>query len=1110
MANDVASDYSWEVKANDIQYHEKIKKPGFLCFWKKKYCGNRIKTSKYNFFTFIPLNLYEQFQKAQVIYFTCILILQSIPEIATLPVYSAAAPLLCILAARAFRDLFNDIARHKNDNMINNASSDILRDQRLNRMKWKDVRVGDIVCVNKDEFVPKFENACLCDFCNLGIIICMKVIDTEPESLCYIETAGIDGETNLKFRQALTVTHSSLNTLEALAAFDGLVTCEAPNAQIYSFVGVLEWKGQKYALNSENLLLRDCRIRNTTCCYGLVLYAGFDTKIMKNSGKIFLKWTKMDYLINKTVLCIAVFVISISFVLGIGAGIWDSLYLQKHYYIPRHPQYSSATFGALVFMGYLATIATLVPFFLYISLEVLHILHNFFIINDLEMYHEETDTPAQARGSSFCDMLGQIEYLFTDKTGTLTQNIMTFKKCCIGQRIFGILSSDEQQHKEVMFDWNQYADTSFRFYDQSLIDELHELPQDPLLHEFFRAVALCHTVMADDEKGFVKYKATSPDEEALVTAARNFGYAFLTRTQDSITISEMGAIKTYSILALMDFNSFRKRMSILVRNEEGKVKLYSKGADDVILERVCTDCQTEFLKEALNHFAEETLRTLCLACKEVEEQDYLTWEKNRNEASLTLENRQAHLENILGATAIEDKLQEGVPETIQLLKDGNIKVWMLTGDKKETAINIAYSCNLLSSNMQLLDESDIRCLLDANLLNDNIDTTLKDIDPAVDKEWNMKALVITGEFLTAINIAYSCNLLSSNMQLLDESDIRCLLDANLLNDNIDTTLKDIDPAVDKEWNMKALVITGEFLNGFINVNEKTSSTLPWWKKLISKQKKEHLADRNSTLKTRALVELACRCQCVICCRVTPKQKANIVQLVKTNKKVTTLAIGDGGNDVNMIKTAHIGVGVIGKEGLQAVLASEFALAQFSYLQNLLFFHGRLSYARFSKFLCYYNYKTFSSLVHNIWFAFFNGFTSLPVFDAWFLVFNAILYTLYPSLCMGILDKDTDGKGSRQHPELYMTGQKDRHLGLRIFVHVLYGFYTSLVMFFVSYFAFFDSAGPHGIFDYQVFAFTMSSINVLAVLAEAGENVCASYEANPYHPTPRKCNFGCQA
>lgn len=218
--------------------------------------------------------------------------------------------------------------------------------------------------------------------------------------------------------------------------------------------------------------------------------------------------------------------------------------------------------------------------------------------------------------------------------------------------------------------------------------------------------------------------------------------------------------------------------------------------------------------------------------------------------------------------------------------------------------------------------------------------------------------------------------------------------------------------------------------------------------------------------------------------MTPKQKASIVQLVKTNKKVTTLAIGDGGNDVNMLKTAHIGVGVVGKEGLQAVLASDFAVAQFSYLQKLLFFHGRLSYIRFSKFLQYYHYKTFACLFQNVWYAFFNGFSVHAVSDIWFLIFNTLFYTFYPALYMGMLDKDVDSTTSLQHPRLYIIGQKDTWLGFRIFANILYGIYTSLVMFFLPYFAFYDSAGPGGIFDHQVFVYTMSNIYFFATLAEA--------------------------
>ncbi|KAM4807899.1 phospholipid-transporting ATPase IC-like [Rhinophrynus dorsalis] len=1009
-------DYSWEVRANRRHFDDSYKKKWFLCFQRKKYADNRIKTSKYNLLTFIPLNLYEQYHKAHVIYFTCMLILQCIPQIATQLSMVIIIPLACILLSRGLRDLVDDIARHRSDKLVNNKPCEILTETSLQKKKWKHIQVGDIVCLRKDDFVPA-------DM--------LLLYSTEPNSLCYLETAGIDGETNLKFRQALTITHTELQNEEALAKFDGLVTCEAPNVQLHKFVGILAWKGKTYPLNNENILLRDCRIRNTERCYGLVIYAGFDTKIMKNSGRVRLKSTKLDVLINKTVLCIAVTVICISFCLAVGAGVWDSLFLKKHNYIPGHPQVSSSTIGVALFWGYLITLSTLVPFFLYISLEVIYVAHNFFINHDLEMYHAESDNPAQARGTSLNDLLGQIEYIFTDKTGTLTQNVMTFKKCCIGQRIFGMTSETEKEHEEVDFAWNTYADNRFKFYDQSLVEELCK-NEDPLLCEFFRMIALCHTVMVDENKGGLNYQAASPDEEALVNAARNFGYVFLSRTQETITISEMGANKTYRILALMDFNSARRRMSILVRDEEGKIKLYSKGADSVILQRIHPSCPTDVLVNTLDGFAQETLRTLCLAYKEVEESEYEQWDKRHHEASVSLHNREKHLEDVyeemennlqlLGATAIEDKLQDGVPETIQLLKEGNIKIWMLTGDKQETAVNIAYSCNLLSSDTQIMEESDLW-----RLLNNAVESRRN-----VKDKKNGTDVLVNGTPLHRM----------------------------------------------------ALVLTGDFLSSLTEACSEQDPEMSFWKKLVSflRMKKKTLQSVN--LMGRSLVEIACQCQSVICCRVTPKQKASIVNLVKTNTKVTTLGIGDGGNDVNMLKTAHVGVGIIGKEGLQAVLASDFAVAQFSFLQRLLFVHGRWSYLRFSKFLCYYNYKTFASLINNIWFAFFNGFTALLTYDSWFLMFNAILFTLYPSLCMGILDKDMDSKTSLQHPELYIITQKDVFLSRRIFLYVLYGAYTSLVMFFIPYAAFIDSAGPGGIFDYQVFTFTMSTICVLSVLAQA--------------------------
>ncbi|CAH2292328.1 phospholipid-transporting ATPase IK [Pelobates cultripes] len=907
----------------------------------------------------------------------------------------------CILVARCVRDLVNDIAHHRSDALVNNKPCEILRGQRFNTEKWKDINIGDIICMRKNDFVPADT---------------ILLHSTEPNGLCYVETAGIDGETNLKIRQSLMVTQHALNCEKALAEFDGLVTCEEPNIRLHKFVGILEWDGKTYALNNENILLRDCKVRNIDHCYGLVIYAGPESKIMMNSGKVTIKRSLLEYLINKNVVSIAAMIIITSTCLGIIAGFWIERNLKKHYYIPSNPQMSSSLMGLFTAWSYFVATSTLVPFFLYIGLELIFVTCNVFIDNDLEMYYAESDIPAQARASRLNDLLGQVQYVFTDKTGTLTQNVMTFKKCSIGQRMFGTTSGTEKGFK-VDFDWNKYADPRFQFYDQSLIDVVRK-DEDVLVREFFRLIALCHTVMVDDHD----------DEEALVTAARNFGYVFLSRNLDSITISELGTIKTYSILALMDFNSERKRMSILVRDQEGKIKLYVKGADTVILKRLHPTCSSDSIMEALDHFSEETLRSLCMAYKEVEESVYNEWELKHEKASTSLNSRDKHLQEVyeemeinlqlLGATAIEDKLQDGVPETIQFLREGGMKVWMLTGDKKETAVNIGYSCNLLTSDMRIFEYSDIRQKLD-NILENNSNGHGK---------WR-----------------------------------------NVLN-------------TDGTFGKSALVLTGEDLIDLLDSNEEDPKISLWEKLTLVMTRKA--GKSHSNMKAKALVELSHQFQSVICSRVTPNQKAAIVQLVKEYMKVITLCIGDGGNDVNMIKTAHIGIGIYGKEGLQAVLASDYAIGQFSFLKRLLFLHGRLSYIRLSKYLCYYNYKTLASLVNNYWFGFFNGFSTLLTFESWYLVFNAILYTFFPAIYIAIMDKDVDNQTSLQRPELYKVGQQDRHRGLRVFLYCLYGIYTSIVMLFIPYGVFLDSAGPMGIFDYQVFACTTTTIGVLAILAEA--------------------------
>ncbi|XP_074783795.1 phospholipid-transporting ATPase IK [Athene noctua] len=1015
--------FTWEVRANDRNYHMQFRKKFAFCLTKKKYAGNAIRTAKYNIFTFLPLNLYEQFHRMANVYFVFVILLQTFPEISTVPWYTLLFPLSCLLTIRGLRDLIDDIGRHQSDRNINSRPCEILSGKSFRWQKWRDICVGDIVRLRKENFVPA-DMLLLCS--------------SEPSSLCYVETAEIDGETNLKFRQALLATHQELVSEESMAAFDGRVICEEPNSRMHSFTGTLEWRGETYSLDSGRILLRGCKLRNTDICYGLVIYAGFDSKIMKNCGKIKRKKTKLDRMMDRLVIIIFLVLLVTSLCLAVASGFWARMFQEKHSYLSALYKHTTPAQQAFFnFWGFTILLSIIIPMSMYITFEFIYLVNSFFINWDLEMYYAVKDIPAKARSTSLNDQLGQIEYIFSDKTGTLTQNVMSFKKCCINGIIYGTGRGRENKKPSgSALTWSHHGEKTLDFCDATLLEAAWR-DSDPVLREFLRLLALCHTVMVEEKGDQLVYQAASPDEEALVLAARNLGYVFLARTQDTITISELGVKRTYKVLAMLDFNSDRKRMSVLVRDPQGTIRLYTKGADTVILERLHRRGPNEtFTEMALDRFAEETLRTLCLASKEVSEVEYSVWSRRHHEASVLLQDRVRELDKLyeemeqnlqlLGATAIEDKLQDGVPETIQLLKLGNIKVWVLTGDKQETAMNIGYACKLLTDDMEILEEKEISEIL--------------------------KAYWVSNNNLSSSEEAPCSGLLSQQCP---------------------------EASCHKK---RALIISGDFLDKILHTGEVMKEKGRLWRWLAC-CKATGSQDRDSLVE-KAFVDLATSCQAVICCRVTPKQKALIVQLVKKHKKAITLAIGDGANDVNMIKTADIGVGISGLEGMQAVQCSDYALAQFSYLQRLLLVHGRWAYLRICKFLRYFFYKTFAGLMAQVWFAFHSGFTAQPLYEGWFLALYNIFYTAYPVLSVGLLEQDVSAKKSLEFPELYVIGQQDELFNYRVFgVTLLHGVSTSLASFYIALWAFEDHIGSKAVGDYESFAVTVATSSLLSVLVE---------------------------
>nr|XP_055218960.1 probable phospholipid-transporting ATPase IM isoform X4 [Gorilla gorilla gorilla] len=876
------------VKANDREYNEKF-----------QYADNRIHTSKYNILTFLPINLFEQFQRVANAYFLCLLILQLIPEISSLTWFTTIVPLVLVITMTAVKDATDDYFRHKSDNQVNNRQSEVLINSKLQNEKWMNVKVGDIIKLENNQFVAA-------DLLLLS--------SSEPHGLCYVETAELDGETNLKVRHALSVTSELGADISRLARFDGP-----------------------------------------------------DTKLMQNSGKTKFKRTSIDRLMNTLVLWIFGFLICLGIILAIGNSIWESQTGDQFrtFLFWNEGEKSSVFSGFLTFWSYIIILNTVVPISLYVSVEVIRLGHSYFINWDRKMYYSRKAIPAEARTTTLNEELGQIEYIFSDKTGTLTQNIMTFKRCSINGRIYGEVHDDLDQKTEITqekepvdFSVKSQADREFQFFDHNLMESIKM--GDPKVHEFLRLLALCHTVMSEENSA--------------------------------------------------------------VRNPEGQIKLYSKGADTILFEKLhpSNEVLLSLTSDHLSEFAGEGLRTLAIAYRDLDDKYFKEWHKMLEDANAATEERDERIAGLyeeierdlmlLGATAVEDKLQEGVIETVTSLSLANIKIWVLTGDKQETAINIGYACNMLTDDM-----NDVFVIAGNN------------------------AVEVREELRKAKQNLFGQNRNFSNGHVVCEKKQQLELDSI------------VEETITGDY---ALIINGHSLAHALESDVKND-----------------------------LLELACMCKTVICCRVTPLQKAQVVELVKKYRNAVTLAIGDGANDVSMIKSAHIGVGISGQEGLQAVLASDYSFAQFRYLQRLLLVHGRWSYFRMCKFLCYFFYKNFAFTLVHFWFGFFCGFSAQTVYDQWFITLFNIVYTSLPVLAMGIFDQDVSDQNSMDCPQLYEPGQLNLLFNKRkFFICVLHGIYTSLVLFFIPYGAFYNVAGEDGqhIADYQSFAVTMATSLVIVV------------------------------
>ncbi|KAI3351840.1 hypothetical protein L3Q82_020667 [Scortum barcoo] len=1120
------------------------------------FCSNAIKTTKYNLVFFLPMNLFEQFHRLANIYFVGLAILNFVPVVNAFQPEVAPArgdPHLCHHGSDGpegrlggFQEgpggLSADSRRSISDTLENTPVPLGLKKKQFLERCWKDVRVGDFVKVVCNEIVP-------------ADLLLMHTSD--PNRVCHIETSNLDGETNLKQRRAMSGLCVSDPAFEP-ESFDSIVVCEKPNNNLNHFKCYAEKPDkEKVGAGIESLLLRGCTVRNTDHAIGFVVYAGHETKSMLNNNGPRYKRSKLERKLNMDVIFCVILLFAMCLIGALGHYLWlQALPGVPPYLVPNsNGQLDSPSLsGFYMFFTMIILLQVLIPISLYLSIELVKIGQILFITNDIDLYDEETDSRMQCKSLNITEDLGQIEYIFSDKTGTLTENKMVFRRCSVmgteyphkENAIRLAVLKDPESEEEVIFNqqprplktgWsldtnpedtqhhhgsrhknkvagNAQSNVAFSspletevIPDRKLLQQISRPESssssggsrktDPYL-DFFLSLAICNTVVVstataqrqkvsgsscsrqmnnplDTFSNLVKksgslsriftswqrkpkrnrtiseglviedfnpptkmegpgdthelqtcslhtaswsdkpattsvnlsYEAESPDEAALVYAAKAYGFTLLARTPDSVTVRlPSGEDLVFEVLDTLTFDSIRKRMSVLVRHPITKERvLYTKGADYAIMELLGTPYaehlrgnQKNIAADTQHHldcYAKEGLRTLCFTKKVVSDKMYESWSVTRQKALAAIDNREelvmdtavqleTHL-SLLGATGIEDRLQENVPDTIMALREAGIQVWVLTGDKAETAVNIGYAC-------RLLEEEDL-----------------------------------------VINM--SCKNMLTCMSILDctlEEVRRYREDPR----NVDTT-QDI-----------SLVIDGCTLTMALSAD---------------------LQDR--------FVELAKSCRTVLCCRVTPLQKSRVVKVIREKLKVMTLAVGDGANDVNMIQAADIGIGISGQEGMQAVMASDFAISRFKHLKKLLLVHGHWCYTRLANMIIYFFYKNVAYVNLLFWYQFFCGFSGTAMIDYWLMIFFNLFFTSLPPIMFGIMDKDISAEMLLGVPELYRTGQgAGEYNVLTFWISILDAFYQSLVCFFIPYLAYQDS-------DIDVFTFgtPLNTVSLFTIL-----------------------------